>query len=124
MPAFRSLRATVLLCSMIALAGCAAPSFQAPRQPVALGPVITASDLKKAERISYDRGFEAGRHYQDKHGGAVNATPAADAAQDGAAQDGCAPPPASQQPTAVAPVAPVAPSSSYTTSGRAQPLPQ
>ncbi len=115
---------------MALLGGCAA-TLPPAQPPTSLVPDISAADLKRAAQVAYDQGFAAGRRYQHKHD---QENAGADAGQPdgalpnaqipaGAAPASCPPQTQAQQPAPV-PIPPLPPSSSYTTSGPAQPLSQ
>ena len=139
MPVFRSCSAVFLFSLLALLAGRVAQPFHQAPQPTPLNAVtITPSDLQKAERQAYSQGFDAGRRYQRKRDQAAASPAQQDTAQpdvppptpaDGKtgapaqAQPAC-PPQVEAKPPALAPIPPLPPSSSYTTSGPAQPLSQ
>ena len=137
MPVFRSCRAMLPLSLMALVVGCAAQPTRPASQPVPLNALtIMPSDLQKAEREAYNQGFEAGQRYQRKHDQqaasapqpdtalpAVQPPPPSDVKTPAPVQAAC-PPQAAAKPPDLTPLPPLPPSSSYTTSGPAQPLSQ
>lgn len=134
MPFFRSCRAVPLFVTLALLAGCAAQPSGAELQPTPLNTLtITPSDLQKVRQEAYNQGFEAGRHYQQKRDGLQQDAGQPDTqppdvqtqplpgGKDGSQAD-CQPQAA--QPTPQAPIPPLPPSASYTSSGPAKPLQQ
>jgi hypothetical protein len=121
---------TILLLSLTALLGGCAATLPPARPPTSIVPDITAADLKRAAQVAYDQGFAAGRRYQRKHdqedagaGQSEGAPPNAQASAPTGNAPICPPQTQAQQPAPV-PIPPLPPSSSYTTSGPAQPLSQ
>ncbi len=139
MPIYPFRRAIFLASLLALLAGCAAQPLHQASPPTPLNALtITPADLQKAEQEAYNQGFDAGRRYQRKHDQVAVSPAQPDTAEqdvpppaqaDGKtqaptpAQPVC-PPQVEAKPPALAPIPPLPPSSSYTTSGPAQPLAQ